>query len=61
LLLGCVIAALAGPLAASARVVASRTMRFFVTVSLIRFVYGWLPGPPWLWHELGRSALGPVH
>jgi hypothetical protein len=23
--------------------------------------YGWLPGPPWLWHELGRSAFGPVH
>src|SRR5205807_6737364 len=23
--------------------------------------YGWLPGPPWLLHELGRSALGPVH
>jgi hypothetical protein len=23
--------------------------------------YGWLPGPPWLLQELGRSALGPVH
>jgi hypothetical protein len=23
--------------------------------------YGWLPGPPWLLQELGRSALAPVH
>jgi len=23
--------------------------------------YGWLPGPPWLWQELGRSAFAPVH
>lgn len=27
---------------------------------LLRY-YGWLPGPPWLLQELGRSALGPVH
>jgi hypothetical protein len=23
--------------------------------------YGWLPGPPWLLHDWGRSAFGPVH
>jgi hypothetical protein len=26
-----------------------------------RSVYGWLPGPPWLWQDAGRSFCGPVH
>jgi hypothetical protein len=26
-----------------------------------RVAYGWLPGPPWLWHDFGRSSFGPVH
>jgi hypothetical protein len=26
-----------------------------------RSAYGWLPGPPWLLQDDGRSSCGPVH